>query len=262
MMIEEKWLIDIPLFLPDYEDDVEYGYKNKPGENLEALLREKSRNHCMYCYCLLKSDRVNTGHLEHSIEKSLNKEILSECVPNISIACSNCNLSLKRNGERKRLEKLSGVKSEFISKTECVGKKCKSECESYKKLKAEYCKVSQIILQPFGVKGKKEIDYRIQYDIYNAEFIPSKDFDYSDDDIEYIEHHINQFRLNDVGFKTKALAEFVEEVVNSRGRYVESREHSNYIVDLFIDKIKNMDKEKVLELCQKIYIRNLLLFRN
>ena len=28
MMIEEKWLIDIPLFLPDYEDDVEYGYKN------------------------------------------------------------------------------------------------------------------------------------------------------------------------------------------------------------------------------------------
>lgn len=262
MLIEEKWLIDIPLFLPDYKDDVEYGYKNKPGENLEALLREKSRNHCMYCYCLLKSDRVNTGHLEHSIEKALDKDLLSECVPNISIACSNCNLSLKRNGEKQRLKELQDVRTEFRSKAECTGKKCKVECEAYKELKDEYCKVSQIILQPFGVKGKNGTDYRIQYDIYNAEFIPSKDFDYSDEDINYIRHHINQFRLNDTGFKTKALADFVEDVVNSCGRYVDSREYSNYIVDLFKEKIKDMDRKEILELCQKIYTRNFLLFRN
>lgn len=70
-MIEENWLLDIPSFFPQYDHGVDYGYKNKPGENLEALLRKTSKNHCMYCYSLLKNDRVNIGHLEHSIEKSL-----------------------------------------------------------------------------------------------------------------------------------------------------------------------------------------------
>ena len=118
-------------------------------------------------------------------------------------------------------------------------------------------------MQPFGVIGENsDQEYRIQYDVYNAQFVPSEKYSYTDEDIDYIEHHINQFRLNDAGFKTKALAEFVEDVINADGKYREEREYPNYIVDLFKEKIKGMDQEKVLKLCEQIHIKNTLLFRN
>ena len=262
-LIEENWLLDIPSFSPQYDDEIEYGYKYKPGENLDALLRKTSKNHCMYCYALLKNDRVNIGHLEHSIEKSLDEEHLTDCIPNMAIACPNCNMSLKRVGERKRLEELEEAKKKFSSEVQCDGKNCKVECESYKILKREYCKKSRIILQPLGVKGENsDQEYRIQYDVYNAEFVPSKKYSYTDEDTDYIEHHINQFRLNDAGFKTKALAEFVEDVINADGKYREEREYSNYIVDLFKEKIKELDQEKISKLYEQIHIKNTLLFRS
>lgn len=139
-LIEENWLLDIPSFSPQYDYGVDYGYKNRPGENLEALLRKTSKNHCMYCYSLLRNDRVNIGHLEHSIEKSLDEEHLTECIPNMAIACPNCNMSLKRVGEKKRLEELKEARKKFSSEVQCAGKQCTEECESYKKLKKEYCK--------------------------------------------------------------------------------------------------------------------------
>lgn len=118
-------------------------------------------------------------------------------------------------------------------------------------------------MQPFGVIGENsDQKYRIQYDVYNAQFVPSEKYFYTDEDIDYIEHHINQFRLNDAGFKTKALAEFVEDVINADGKYREDHEYPNYIVDLFKEKIKGMDQEKVLKLCEQIHIKNTLLFRN
>lgn len=262
-MTEEKWLLDIPCFLPEYEDDVEYGYKNKPGRNLNTLLRKTSNNHCMYCYSLLKNDRVNIGDLEHSIEKTLDEEHLTECVPNIAIACSNCNQSLKRVGEKKRLEELEEAKKEFSLKAQCDGKQCKEECAEYKKLKLEYCRKAKIILQPFGVKGENSNqEYRLQYDVYNAEFKASKKYDYTDEDMDYIQHHINRFKLNDPGIKTRALAEFVEDVIEADGKYREKSEYPNYIVDLFKEKIKEMSQENVLKLCEQIHINNLVLFRS
>lgn len=72
--------------------------KTRRGKNLLELLKNTSKNHCMYCYALLKSDRVETGNLEHSIEKKLDEEHLEECVQNIALACSHCNQSLKRIG--------------------------------------------------------------------------------------------------------------------------------------------------------------------
>ena len=262
-LIEENWLLDIPSFSPQYDHRVGYGYKNRPGENLEAFLRKTSKNHCMYCYSLLRNDRVNIGHLEHSIEKSLDEEHLTECIPNMAIACPNCNMSLKRVGEKKRLEELKEARKKFSSEVQCDGKQCTEECESYKKLKKEYCKKSRIILQPFGVIGENSNqEYRMQYDVYNAQFVPSEKYSYTDEDIDYIEHHINQFRLNDVGFKTKALAEFVEDVINADGKYREDREYPNYIVDLFKEKIKELNQEKVLKLCEQIHIKNTLLFRS
>lgn len=256
-------LLDIPKFIPKYDQNVEYGYKNKPGENLEKLLRDTSKNHCMYCYALLKNDRVNIGHMEHGIEKSLAEQNLTECVPNIALACPNCNQSLKRVGERERLQQLEKERDEFIANVQCAGKNCKIECEHLKRLKREYCRKSKIILQPFGVVGdKSQQEYRIQYDVYNAQFIPSKEYSYNENDVEYILSHINRFRLNDPEFKTRALADFIEDVIETDGKYREKSEYANYIVDLFKEKIKGLGQEKVLKLCKQLYIKNFMLFRN
>lgn len=262
-MAEEKLLLDIPDFIPKYDADMQYGYKNKPGKNLEKLLRNTSNNHCMYCYALLKCDRANTGNLEHSIEKSIDREHLTECVPNIALACSHCNQSLKRNGEQKRIEALAEeVTCTFSANVKCETKKCRVECDEYKKLKNEYCKVSKIILQPFGVFNEKtKQKYYIQYDIYKAEFVPSKKGKYTAEDIDYIQHHISQFKLNDPGIKTKALLNFVEDVINADGKYREERVYSNLIVDLFKDKLRGMKQEEILKLCEGIFIKNLLSFK-
>lgn len=231
-MIQSPLLLDIPSFVPEYQEEIEYGYKNKPRENLEKILRKTSKNHCMYCYCLLQNDRVNIGNLEHSIEK-------------------------------KRVEAIIPSVKNFTNNLECKGRKCKSECDNYKELKSEYCRESQIILQPMGVKGEDSgQDYRLQYDVEKAEFIPSKKYSYDEKDIKYINHHINQFKLNDKSFKTKALVCFVEDVVEAEGRYRKNRKYSNYIVDLFKESIQNLSREEVLELCEQISVRNFLLFRN
>ena len=258
----DKFLLDMPTFLPDYSEQEEYGYKNKPGRNLEELLRKSSKNHCMYCYSLLKNDRVNIGHLEHSIEKSLDELHLTECVPNIALACPNCNQSLKKVGEKKRIAELQEAKIVFETKLVCRGNVCRSECEKYKKLKKEYCRKAQIILQPSGVRGENSnLEYKIQYDVNNAEFIPDEKYQYDEYDLDYIKRHINRFKLNDPGIKTKALANFVEDVIEADGKYREQSEYPNYIVDLFKEKIRDMSQEKVLELCEQIYIRNVILFR-
>lgn len=65
-----------------------------------------------------------------------------------------------------------------------------------------------------------------------------------------------------MGFKTKALADFVEDVIEADGKYRENSEYPNYIVDLFKEKIKGMEQEKVLRLCEQIHIKNITLFRS
>lgn len=260
-LTEDIELLDIPDFQPKYDDGTEYGYKNKPGRNLEKLLRETSKNHCMYCYALLENDRVQIGNMEHSIEKKLSEQYLTECVPNIAISCPNCNQSLKRIGEKKRLCGLKQEKTEFETNLVCLAKKCKQECNEYKRLKNAYCRNAKIILQPFGVEGEKSHQkYYLQYDVYKAEFIPSKRYSYDHDDLLYIQHHIAQFKLNDGKFKTRALFDFVEDVIEADGQYRKERKHSNYIVDLFKEKIKDMSKEQVLKICEQIYTKNFLSF--
>mgnify|MGYP007002744767 CR=1 FL=1 len=41
---------------------------------------------------------------------------------------------------KERLGELKEAKKEFSSEVQCDGKQCTEECESYKKLKKEYCK--------------------------------------------------------------------------------------------------------------------------
>lgn len=51
-------------------------------------------------------------------------------------------------------------------------------------------------------------------------------------------------------------------MVESEGRYRKERNYSNYIVELFKEKIQSLSRQEVLELCEQICIRNLILFRN
>lgn len=49
--------------------------------------------------------------------------------------------------------------------------------------------------------------------------------------------------------------EFVEDTIEADGKYsIQKNRYTNYIVDLFIDKIKNYPPEEVLRICEKIYI--------
>ena len=239
-MKNDFFLLDIPDFSPSYEEKIEYGYKNKAGKNLLELLRNISKNHCMYCYALLKSDRVDTGNLEHSIEKKLDEEHLEECVQNIALTCSHCNQSLKRTGEEERCKKILPQIELFREKVNCSGKMCKQECGPYKELKQEYGKVSRIILQPHGVHGiNSQLKYCLQYDVKNAEFIPSTRYQYDENDIDYIEHHINP-----------------------DGKYREKKKYSNYIVDLFMEKLKDFSQTDILKLCENLYTQYFLEFRS
>lgn len=48
-------------------------------------------------------------------------------------------------------------------------------------------------------------------------------------DREFIKHHINQFRLKDSKYRKRALAEFMEDVIEADGKYRKEKEYSNYI---------------------------------
>ena len=140
---------------------------------------------------------------------------------------------------------------------------CMSDAYLAEELKQEYGKVSRIILQPHGVHGiNSQLKYCLQYDVKNAEFIPSTRYQYDENDIDYIEHHINQFRLNDIGFKTNALVEFLEDVINADGKYREKKKYSNYIVDLFMEKLKDFSQTDILKLCENLYTQYFLEFRS
>lgn len=260
--MEDIFLLDIPMFSPDYQKGTLYGYSGNARKNLDELLRKASKNHCMYCYALLKSDRVNTGNLEHGIEKDMDKEHLTDCVPNIAIACTHCNQSLKRIGEKNRKEKMHPSLKIFKMNVQCQTESCIVGCDAFAKLKQAYCRESQIILQPFGVKGQNSgLDYRIQYDVEKAEFVPSRKYKYDAKDLAYIEHHIHQFRMNDIGFKTRALLEFLEDVISAEGRYRKEKEYSNYIVDLFVEKMEGYTQEEVYRICSNLYVRYFLMFK-
>ena len=247
--------LDMPNFKPVYAENTEYGYYGKKGNVLKELLLENSEYHCMYCFASLKGDRKDLGELEHSIEKTLS-DYLVECVPNMAVACSNCNQSLKRAGEKRRKERMKPYVKQYETGLLCKGTKCKALCDAYAELRKQYLKLNQLNLQPYGMFGEiSGEEYRLQYDIMKAEFIPSKKYHYDKNDVKILEYHINQFKLNDVNYKTEALMDFIEDTIETDGRFSKHKNrYSNYIVDLFVDKIKRYSAADVLKICEEIYI--------
>lgn len=261
--MEDYLVLEIPNFKPHYKKWKQYGYKNpKEKVNTQRVLLEAGKGYCMYCYSRILVDGKLYGHLEHAIEKS-NSTLLIECIPNIGIACSVCNDSFKKVGEKKR--KLPKIRIErFLKTCRCSAnnrKQCTVSCKALRTLQKVYYEneEAQIILQPMGVKGKYSgEDLKVQYDVLKSEFQPAVcTHTYSAEDLDFIEAHIQRFRLNDVLYRTCKLYEFVKNIVDSNGS-IPSYEYNNLVVEIFAEKLRGKTKEEVLKICNTIYVAGFL----
>lgn len=260
-MTSDVFLLDMSNFIPQYKKDTIYSYEGSGKDNLKEVLTEASKGYCMYCYTKILVDRKNFGVLEHSIEK-FNCNKLKNCPSNISIACSKCNGSFKKKGEKIRALTFEEV-AKFEMFSECA-ETCIESCRKYDDIRRSYISKEggQIILQPFGIKNKVTGKYYlIQYDLLNQKFIPSTKYDYNDKEKKFIESHINRFNLNDSKYRTREFSKFLEDVIEYKAIPKKDR-YCNLVVDLFIEKIKEFSKEKSIKLCELIYTQMLIKNKN
>lgn len=262
--MEDYLNLEIPVFKPHYRKWKRYGYEvAKEKANTREVLLEAGRGYCMYCYTRIVIDGRFQGHLEHAIEKN-NSKRLTECIPNIGVACSQCNISFKKCGEKKR--KLEAKKIiQFHNRVKCTEhnrKQCTVPCAALRKLQKEYCENADahFILQPMGVKGAQSNEpLMIQYDVLMAEFQPANNtHTYSVDEVKFIKDHIKRFRLNDPQFRTKQLQDFVKNVVDNYGN-IPQYEFNNLIVELFAEKLKEKTACEAYKICSKIYLASYLM---
>jgi len=245
-------IIDIPSFAPQYDTNSSYGYSNLNRNRLLELLYKTTKGYCMYCYSRIEVDSKKFGQLEHAIEKKYTKQSikLTECVPNIGLACSMCNTSFKRVGDSVNIFTDNQIKK--FNNEVCTKEKCTKECSAYKRIKRVYLQKRKIILQPIGVTVKGNT-YKIQYNLLTLTFEPSNTVAYTDDERKFIEEHILKFNLNDSVYRTREILKFCEDIING-DRYLRKGKYNNYIVDLFIDKLENLDEEARIKLCSTIYM--------
>ena len=100
-MAEDFFILDVPVFMPVYKSDTKYGW-TKYKDNLWDLLKETSNGYCMYCYDTIWINGQRRGQIEHGIEKKNSEKSLSDCIPNLAIACEICNSKYKKRGEKSR----------------------------------------------------------------------------------------------------------------------------------------------------------------
>ena len=261
--MDDLLLIQLPAFQPHYKRWKKYGYKNpKEKEKLQKVLWESTGGYCMYCYSRVLVDRKLFGNLEHAIEKSNSKK-LTECIPNIGLACSICNQSFKRRAEHVR--KLpEDVLTEYETNSRCTlekRKQCTVPCKALKKVRRCYSQLpgAQIILQPMGVNGWDSGEpLALQFDVLSMCFQPAvSGHSYSEQEIQYIEEHIRRFHLNDPKYRTKSLFEFVKQVIDHHG-ILSNYEYNNWLVEQFAKMLSDRSQEEALKLCEAIYCSTFL----
>ena len=175
--------------------------KTEEKENLKEVLSKASYGYCMYCYSRLAVDNKWYGNLEHAIEK-INSDKLIECIPNIGMACSTCNQSFKKIGDKKR--KISqSMREQFEKESKCTlekRKQCTVPCKALRSLQKSYSQMenAEIVLQPMGIVGEEsEEPFVLQYDVLKMEFLPNIALhNYSEKEILFINRHIQRFHLN------------------------------------------------------------------
>lgn len=258
-MEKDVLMIDLPQYCVEYSDK-KYSYSPGIGrENLKKALYKASDNYCMYCYNRIKIDGNAYGHLEHAIEAAIAPEKLENCVPNIGIACPVCNDKYKKIGEKKRFPDYQDV-AIFKKEAGCGKEFCRKPCKEYQQLKSVYLKRSnaQFLMQPLGVNAAdigivETRVLKLQYDILNNTYIPSKRENYSKKEEDFIMHHIDMFCLNSTERKSTQLVKFLKDTIQKDGHYTRV-EYNNQVVELFVEKIlKGKNAEEVLKICENLY---------
>ena len=261
MSISYKFFyLDIPDFCPQYEDGTVYGYDDKNGqkENLKDLLLKTSNLYCMYCYRRIVIDGVDYSNLEHAIEKGAKKNSkLRNCVPNIGLSCSYCNMSAKRRNEKKRIKDMEQtIEYSIYLKHNCKPSSCKEPCGDYKNLVRAYQAGAHghICLQPgktvFPDTGNVAC---LQYNILKGQFEPSLKVCYTNDEKRFLYDHISQFNLNDPQKRSNEFYRYCRDVINDNVNCKVTGHYNNMIVDLFISAVKDLSDNEVLLICQEAY---------
>ena len=187
--------------------DLDYPVKNKNyygntyRKEIEEILLKASDRYCMYCGKSLSIDNDLAFNIEHSIEKSgygnIKDDIkfLKHCKFNMSVACYSCNQKYKNR-------MIDRVDSEFVKNNiDCNDKECKEPCDELLKIREEYYKYNNIILQPFGKKDDNEEYYEIEYNLLKHIFEPVIKETDDLNKINFIREHIARFHLNKEMFK-------------------------------------------------------------
>lgn len=250
-MTDDFFLIDMPVFVPFYHVDKKYGW-TKYKDELWQLLSGTTGGYCMYCFDSILINGQRRGQIEHGIEKNNSLNRLTDCVPNLGIACEVCNDSYKRRGELKR--KLPEESIKEFEKGGCLNYDCKKACDKFVKLRREYVQNGKILLQPFSCKSEETgQELRIQYDLLKCKYIPSQSYKrYNAEDIALIEAHIEQFGLNSAERRNYEIARYCQNVIDNES-VMKGIKYNNMIVDLFREKLLHLELTKAIKICEAVY---------
>lgn len=259
-MQDDILVVDIPQIQVEY-DEYDYSYTRKKGrENLQKTLYRASRQYCMYCYTRIQIDERKFGHLEHAVERSISPVKLTNCIPNIGLACGYCNSKYKKVNEKARVPEQKVI--EEFEKDSCQ-ENCKNACVGYLNFRKNYLakREAHIILQPIGVTGEESGEQLLlQYDILEARFIPAGNKAYTLSEKNFIEDHINRFHLNAKQERTKQLIRFIEDTLEHDGEYAKI-EYNSLIVELFVEQIlKGKTQKDIMKICKLIYSYSFIKF--
>lgn len=125
-------------------------------------------------------------------------------------------------------------------------------------LRKKYIKHGRILVQPHCNYINDNKNLRIQYDLLNAKYVPSKKINYDTEEIGVIEGHIELFQLNNPERRNREVALYCKNVIDKEDLLV-GIHYNNYIVDLLREKLERVSNiSKALEICKIIYFVNFI----
>ncbi len=249
--MEDFFTVDIPVFVPIYDRTKKYGWSRYYDE-LWNLLKDTTDGYCMYCYDSVWINGQRRGQIEHGIEKTNSREFLTDCVPNLGLACSNCNEKYKRKGEEKRKLSVKSIKQ--FEDGICRRFDCKEPCNQFRKLRMEYTRLGKIIPQPFESRSRENGPVlRMQYDLLKCEYIPSKNSGaYNKEELDIIYHHIELFGLNRPERKNYEVGKYCKNVIDFQS-FMQDVEYNNLVVELLRKKLMKLDIKEAVKICKIVY---------
>ena len=250
--------VDIPVFVPSYDEKKLYGW-SRYKDDLWDLLKDTTGGYCMYCYDTVWINGQRRGQIEHGIEKINSPEYLTDCVPNLGLACENCNGKYKKRGEKRR--KLPEEQIREFKLASCSKYACRIPCERYIKLRSEYVGRGNIILQPFESKFHENGNVlKLKYDLLEGQYVPGDcgcSCGYSRKEIEIIEGHIRLFQLNSPERRNREVGRYCKNVIDHHN-LMEDMPYHNLVVNLFRNKLQGLSVDNAVKVCKVIYSRALL----